>query len=192
MLLSRSAGGSEIVLHGLEHRAESRLEGPPLDRLRGRLFADGAAEFLSLEEAEARSAIGRGMEALRAAGFPRPSTFCAPGWLLRRDLQPMLLEAGLRRVAGMFSVRDLLSQRSRHHTSFGYVGAGAAHQLGLDTLNRMAALATRGSHTVVAYLHPQGASNARATQSVLDRIAAMVQEGWHPATYAEAYARPSD
>jgi predicted deacetylase len=191
LLREQVSAGSEIVLHGLQHRPHGPLEGPPGARLRGAVFAPGTAEFLSLTPDGAYAAVTAGLDCLEAAGFPRPSTFCAPGWLLARSVRASLERAGIRRIVNMLSVDDLRSQSRRWLPAVGYMGASTSQEIGIGILNAlMLHGAVRRAGAVKIYLHPQGNAGSPALRRVLDIVSRMVRHGeWNPTTYAELVER---
>jgi predicted deacetylase len=185
LLREEQESGSELVLHGLEHRRRGPLYGSALLRLRADLFAGDACEFLTLTPSEALTSVLQGRELFQLAGLAAPSAFCAPGWLLAPDLRPALFQGGIRRVIGMFSTLDLRTGHRHLALSLGYMGAGPPQECGVQILNRIVSLAVRRATVVTVYLHPQGGRDHPAVQRVFDRIERLVAEGWQPITYAE-------
>ncbi len=189
LLRAQVAGGSELVLHGYEHRPRGPMRGPALARLRGTLFAADAAEFLTLTASQASRVVVDGVETLARAGLPRPVYFCAPGWLLSAEGAEGLAAAGMRYIISMFSVRDLATGSSRWLPGFGYMGASPAHEAGVQLLNmavRPVALAR--ARVARVYLHPQRGSRASGMRRTLDVVRTMVQqEGWQVSTFAEVF-----
>jgi predicted deacetylase len=186
LLRSQAEGGSEIVLHGLEHRPHGPLRGSAWNRFRGCVFAPGTAEFLTLAPADAFRAVEEGLRVLEAAGLPRPTRFCAPGWLLAVDARGGLARAGIEHLVGMFSVENILTRRRRFLPGFGYMGGSEAQEAGIRILNRMIlTTAGRAARPLSVYLHPQGGSRNPALRRVLHQIERMVSRGWEPSTYAE-------
>ncbi len=119
--------GSEIVLHGFDHRVAGRLRGKAVDVLRARLFARDDAEFLAIDRDEARQRLVSGRSILAAAGL-RVSGFCAPGWLEPPWLPALLAELGFQYDVGMSVIRDLRrGTRSRLPWS-GEIGAGPVQE----------------------------------------------------------------
>lgn len=132
---SEVAAGSELVLHGLEHRRRGPLRGHWLGRLRAALFAGNAAEFLTLSTAEAGQAVREGLALFASAGLSRPAAFCAPGWLLTAEAAQGIREAGMRWLIGMFSVRDLWTARQRWVPGFGHMGVAARQEAAVELLS---------------------------------------------------------
>ncbi|MGH2504621.1 MAG: DUF2334 domain-containing protein, partial [Ktedonobacterales bacterium] len=79
LLRAQVAAGSQLVLHGYTHQPEpgAVFVGPWLRRLRARLFARDAAEFLTLAPEEAEALLRQGLADFEQVGLPRPTTFCA-------------------------------------------------------------------------------------------------------------------
>jgi predicted deacetylase len=189
LLHEQIAAGSEIVLHGFEHcPADNRpFRGPWLSRTRARLFARDAAEFLTLSADEAGDALRRGVAAFERAGLPRPTMFCAPGWLHNKEAEAALKREGFRYLIDMFVVRDLWDRRGVWTPAVGYMGAGPRQELGVQILNgivRQAALRTASVAKV--YLHPQGDPTGVIVRRRVAALAEMIErDGWRPATFAE-------
>ena len=189
LLHEQVAAGSELVLHGFEHRPRGTLRGPLLRRLRGTLFAAQAAEFLTLTPAEAERAIGDGMELFERAGLPRPDSFCAPGWLITSEAEAAVARAGIRCLISMFSVYDLAAERRQWTPGFGYMGASPGQEAGVQILNGIVRRTVLPHARVVkVFLHPQGYAESGAARGVMRALAEMVsQGGWQMATYREVY-----
>lgn len=187
LLRAELAAGSELVLHGLEHRRRGPSRGPWAGRLRAALFAGDAAEFLTLNPTEVGQAVREGLDLFARAGLPAPSTFCAPGWLFTVEAEQAIREAGMRWLIGMFSVRDLRTLRRRRVPGFGYMGAAPGQEFGVQILNRLVQrLAIDRATVAKVYLHPQGNLHSSALRWTLARLGEMVgRRGWRPATYAE-------
>lgn len=188
-LREQHEAGSQLVLHGFEHRPyRSRsFHGPWLSRLRARLFAADAAEFLTLSADEAEAALQRGLACFEQVGLPRPTMFCAPGWLHNAEAETALRRAGLRYLIGMFAVHDLRERRRIRTPGVGYMGASPGQELGVQVLNgivRQSAL--RVAPVVKVYLHPQQDPTGAVVRQRLAELAKMIgQDGWRPATYSE-------
>ncbi len=186
LLQSELAAGSELVLHGLEHRRRGALRGPWVGRLRAALFAGDAAEFLTLEAEQAQQAVQEGLDLFAQAGLPRPSAFCAPAWLWTREAERAVRQAGIRHLVGMFSVRDLQSTRRCWLPGFGYMGGNSWHESAARAIGWLSSLPLRGTAVAKVYIHPQGSSDSPLLRATLSRIARMVgEQGWQPTTYVE-------
>lgn len=187
LLQERCETGSELVLHGLEHRRQGPLRGPVHDRLRASLFAGDAAEFLTLAPDDALRSVRQGRELFAAAGLPAPTSFCAPGWLLAPDLRSALAEAGIRRVIGMFTVYDLETGCRRILPALGSMGAAPLHEAAIQLGNRIVRLAGLRADIEKVYLHPQGGTERPDVRRVLSQAQRMIAQGWQPATYRELW-----
>jgi uncharacterized protein len=189
LLARQVAGGSELVLHGNEHRPRGPMRGPVLTRLRGQLFAADAAEFLTMSASQARRAVLDGIETMSRAGLPPPAYFCAPGWLLSAEGLEGLVAAGMRYLISMFTVRDLATGDKRWLPGFGYMGAPPAHEAGVQLLNAVLRPTARARARVArVYLHPQGGTRAPGVRRTLDVVRAMVErDGWRVSTFAEVF-----
>lgn len=182
--------GSEVVLHGLQHRRRGAIHGPAHLRLRAELVAPNVCEFLSLAAEEVIDGVRIGVRLFEDLGLPRPTTFCAPGWLLSPDLYEPLAEAGIRRVAAMFSVQNLEHSRRTLLPSLGYMGGGPLHEAAIGAGNEIISAILPRLNAAQLYLHPQGGLDNRAARRVMEHLASLVQAGWGPTTY-EALTPPS-
>lgn len=180
--------GSEIVLHGLHHRlpGEATLGGRPLDRLRARLFARGAAEFLGLDDGAAEAAIVEGAEILRGAGFEARG-FCAPAWLARPGLTGILRRLGFRYACWFGSVEDLRTGRRLKVPAWGYMGTGGLSEalVGLEGRFARSIWQRIATGPVRVFLHPQGAPRSRACAATLRVVGQLLRRGYRPRTYLE-------
>ena len=188
LLHRQNDAGSEVVLHGIEHRSRGPLRGSAAARLRAALFASETAEFLTLECNEAYESLAEGIRTLQEIGLPRPVTFCAPGWLLAPDLAPVVGQVGIQRIAGMFFVRDLHAGASKWLPGTGYMGAHPLHETGVQILNRIVGGAgTIHPRISKAYLHPQSSDGNPAVKRVLDAIVNRIRsDDCEVTTYADA------
>ena len=189
LLRAQVAAGSQLVMHGYTHQARAGVSfhGPWLTRARGRLFAADAAECLTLTSEQAEEALGQGLAEFERAGLPRPTMFCAPGWLHNAATEAALRRAGFRYLIDMFLVRDLLTRRRIWTPAVGYMGAGPAQELGVRTLNAMVQrTALRSASVAKLYLHPQRDPTGPIVRHWLTALERMIErDGWQPATYAE-------
>lgn len=181
--------GNQVVLHGCEHRPRGSLRGPAWLRARAALFAPDAAEFLTLPPTLAARAVGEGRDELQAVGLPAVDTFCAPGWLIDREVSYALIDGGIRCIAGMLSLRDLWTGEVRWLPSLGYMGTGGWQEAGVGLMNAgIDALTARRAETVVVYLHPQGDQEGAPVERVYGAIARLVSDGRKPVTFGELVA----
>ncbi len=168
-LRAECAAGSELVLHGYTHRVDGALRGPPLARLRARLFAPGDAEFLALAPDEARARVARGRDELAALGL-RTRLFSAPAWLHDAALPATLRELGFTGLVGMATLTDLRSGRRVATPWDGVVGAGATQERLARIPALAVALAEPGLPVLKVFLHPTPLAHP-ATRALLERLA---------------------
>jgi predicted deacetylase len=189
LLREQAAAGSQLVLHGLEHRPRGPWRGPAWTRLHAAVFAPGAAEFATLPRAAAARSVREGLAAFARASLPRPSAFCAPGWVLTPAAAAGVADAGMRYIVNMVSLRDLATGRRHWLPAIGQMGAPAAHEAGVQILNgMMRAVALPMARTVKVYLHPRRDPRSPVQTRLLAWVVRMVAEGgWRPATYDEVY-----
>jgi hypothetical protein len=192
LLRAQVAAGSQLALHGFEHQPRQRrsLHGPWLTRLRARLFAGNAAECLTLSSDETEDALRRGLAGFEQVGLPRPTMFCAPGWLHTAETEHALTRAGFRYLIDMFAVRDLWTHRRIWTPAIGYMGAAMGQEAGVQALNQIVrATALRSASIAKVYLHPQRDPSGVIVRQRLAELAAMIgRDGWQPATYEEVCA----
>jgi predicted deacetylase len=189
LLQAEAAAGSQLVLHGLEHRPRGPWRGPWYVRWRAALVAGRVAEFVTLDAAAAERSARAGCALFAAAGLPPPDAFCAPGWLITSEALAGLRAAGLRWLVGEFTLRDLASSRRLFLPAFGQIGGSPLHETASAFLNWGLGGAWLSRATAAkAYLHPQGDQDGPAVRRTLHRIGAYVARGgWRPATYADLY-----
>lgn len=82
--------GVEMILHGYCHRDEVASHATWWDGVRSRHFTAGEAEFLGLDEDEARERMRRGRELLEALLDTPIRGFVAPAWLYGRGARRAL------------------------------------------------------------------------------------------------------
>ncbi len=179
--------GSELVLHGLRHRVPpgARLGGRALDRLRARLFAGDAAEFLALDHRAAAEAIEEGSALLDAVGLEAVG-FCPPAWLARPGLSSILRDLGFRYACWFGSLEDLRTGRRHRIPAWGYMGSDAFDEalVGLEGLLVRTLGSWVGVRVTRVFLHPQGAPRSPACAAVL-RAVARRRRDHEPVTYRE-------
>jgi predicted deacetylase len=187
LLRQEAAAGSEIVLHGLTHRAlQMRWRGSPFDRWRAGLFAGPAAELLGCPPDELRRRVVAAREIAEAVGLPIAG-FCPPAWLAPPELAAVLTEAGFHYLVTFAWLHDLTSGRRRWIPAWGYMGAGPLQEalLGLEGLALQPILPA--FPVLRVFLHPQGAPRSAAAHRVLDRLAAW-RRAAEPTTYLQLLA----
>jgi predicted deacetylase len=169
LLREEVAKGSETLVHGYTHRVAGRLRGPLRRRIRGRLFAPAASEFLSLDPEEGRARLLAGRAHLLEAGL-KADGFCAPAWLEPRWLERACVEAGFRYLVRMAWLRSLGSRRRRLTPWFGYMGAPPGQER-LVTLANLALLRVAGRLPLIKiFLHPSNAPSSPDCERVLRTI----------------------
>jgi len=184
LLRREVAAGSEVVLHGWSHHADGPLRGSFPDRLRGRLFAGDAAEFLTLEDAEVARRVDSGRAWLDERGLPAMG-FCPPGWLAVPSLADALARSGFRYEVTLRGIRVLDEGSTILLPPVGYMGAGSVQEalvrLGATVVSRpLRFLLAHGVHRV--FLHPQRASRSADCARVLQHIAGLARSH-APTTY---------
>ncbi|MCX7622340.1 MAG: polysaccharide deacetylase family protein [Thermomicrobium sp.] len=189
LLAEEVANGSELVLHGYTHARAGRWRGDPLTVARAALFARGVAEFASLAWPEQRARLLAGRELLAQLGF-RTTGFCPPGWLHTAELPGLLAELGFAYLVEMLFLVDVRDGRRLATPWTGYMGTPWVHealaQLGARLLAPVRAVAPR----ISVFFHPQGAPSSAVCRRVLRELAAELERGGEPATYATAIASP--
>jgi len=184
-LKSHMDTGSEMCLHGLEHAARGPLvAGSVAYRVRARLFAPQAAEFLTLSPNQARKAIDAGVAEFDRVSLGAPCTFCAPAWLMPPEYKGILRAAGISTYVGMYSVENLETGVRRHIPGFGFMGGSGLHELGIRSMNTMTRPLTRHANTIKVYLHPDTTGRGRWKPAV-ERLKVLTQGGGYRAeTYS--------
>ena len=177
--------GSEIVLHGWQHRAVGSLRGSWEQRIRGKLFAGGAAEFLTLNREQATQAVSLGQEMLARCGLAPAEIFCPPSWLINGEAVQGVRHAGVRQVIRMMSIEDLSSGRSIPAPSFGHMGVRGIQELGVSMMGARVRRSLRDERIARVYLHPETHHEDRFQKRTLRDIAKLVSEGRRPATYGD-------
>jgi hypothetical protein len=172
-----AALGSEIVLHGWTHRADGPLRGSFTDRLRARLFAGDAAEFLSTDAAEMTRRLAACRAWADAAGV-EVSGFCPPAWLAAAGLPEAARAAGFRYIALLRGLRDLDRGGWVLLPPRGYMGAGAGQERMVRAagalLSRPLAALLR-SPAQRRFLHPQNADRSRDCARQLREVARLAR-----------------
>lgn len=172
LVQAEAAIGSEVVLHGWTHRASRGYRGSALDRLRARLFAAEAAEFLAIDAGEMHARLVDGRQWLASVGVDAVG-FCAPGWLWAPELPRVAREAGFRYLVGLGGLLDLRSGRRIGLAPIGYMGGRALAELAWrvgEVVIWRPLVALRRERPRRFVLHPQGAMTSRDCGRVLREI----------------------
>jgi uncharacterized protein len=186
VLAAEVADGSEVVLHGYTHRVAGPLRGPWSTRLRARLFAGTAAEFLTLDATLMMERLSAGRQILQSIGV-EPRGFCAPGWLAPPGLPHLLRQCGFHYYVSMAALWDLGAGSSLWTPWLGYMGAGALQERLVGLGGRALLAMARRVPVVKVFFHPQGAPDAQACHRILQVLARLLRER-HPVTYGTLLA----
>jgi predicted deacetylase len=178
--------GSEVCLHGLEHRVRGPLvAGSVVSRTRARLFAPQSAEFLTLQVSQACEAIDEGVAELDRTRLGFPSTFCAPAWLMPSEYKSILRLVGISGYVGMYSVEDLETKARRYIPGFGFMGGSPPHEMGIRALNTMMHPLHSHARTIKFYLHPD-VSEGGGWKPAVEKLKVVLSEGdFRATTYSE-------
>jgi uncharacterized protein len=162
--------GSEIVLHGLTHRAP----GPPPphlpDRILHRWFARGCDEFafLTRDEATRRLETGRGI--LRDCGLWAEG-FVAPAWLQSRGALEAVERLGFRYTAFLTHVQPLVGDRTPVSTpALTFAASNPLVDYGKRALMRGCEAWARPAPLLRVALHPADRHGARPFEHALARL----------------------
>jgi hypothetical protein len=101
--------GSEIVLHGYHHQRPRRSNESARDKVVTRFYTADEGEFFDLGYEEALHLITQADEEFRAQGF-RPRGFIAPAWLLGREAERAVIDAGMTYTTTLRRVRDFVAR----------------------------------------------------------------------------------
>jgi uncharacterized protein len=187
-LRDEAAQGSDIVLHGLTHRAP---QPPPAGWLAGlgdRFFARGTAEFAHLRAGEARLRLETGQRILEECGL-RAQGFIAPAWLQSRGALEAVAALGFRFTAFLNKVVALggAGPRTWPTPALTFDAPNAWVDLGKRAVMRgLEALAGEAPLLRVA-LHPADLHHGRPLEHILGRLEALLGAR-RPTTYAELLA----
>lgn len=182
LLHDETRAGSEVVLHGYTHQGCGAFRGDWLTRARAHLFAGPAAEFLTLDPAEAGARLVAGRTVLQGLGI-NVQGFCAPAWMASKDTRGLLQRLGFRYYVGMNTLVDVQTGRRRWLPWAGYMGASPWHER-LVWLGGAVQLAVAARFPAIkVFLHPQRARASTDCQRVLRLLARLVHER-RPTTYA--------
>lgn len=194
--LRRAAeAGHELALHGWRHAAQPGT-GTRSRRLTGGLVARGAGEFWTLDAAEARDRIERGLDVLRVAGI-EPEGFVPPGYLASPGTREALKACGLRYWTSHFGVHDLqLGVRYNvvalcHRPAVGADGRPFGERSGDYLIERSPQWFTRRGRPLRLALHPDDLRRPGLRDTTLRAIERALKFGARAMTYRELLARYS-
>ena len=147
----RQREGDEIVLHGYEHVGICAPRGAR-DRFKNRWFTQGEGEFLSLDYAQARDRIERGMDMFTRAGLDAQG-FVAPAWLINRDGVRAASDCGFQYTNSYLTFSDLRNGWRRLAPSLVFGPGHLNEDVGIHIQQR-ASRALARSPIVRIVLHP--------------------------------------
>ncbi len=184
-LRAEAARGSDVVLHGLTHRAP---QPPPRGLLGGlleRAFARGAAEFAHLDRGEARLRLEAGRSILRACGL-EPIGFVAPAWLQSPGALEAVAALGFRFTAFLNKVVGLggPGPRCMPTPALTFDAPNAAVDLGKRVVMRGLEAVARDAPLLRVALHPADLHHGRPLEHILGRLEALLRVR-RPTTYGE-------
>lgn len=102
------SAGHEIVIHGYFHKRPRGEREDLRTKFLTRLYSNAEAEFYDLGYDEALRRIATARDEFMEAGLT-PRGFVAPGWLLSREGERAVRDAGLEYTTRLRSIRDLRS-----------------------------------------------------------------------------------
>jgi uncharacterized protein len=100
------ADGHEIVIHGYFHERPTRAKESLRDKFLTRFYTQHEGEFYDLTYDEALRRITTAQDEFRASGL-KPRGFVAPAWLLNKDAESAVRDAGLEYTTRLRKVYDL-------------------------------------------------------------------------------------
>ncbi|MDE1171413.1 MAG: polysaccharide deacetylase family protein [Verrucomicrobium sp.] len=179
--------GDEVVLHGFYHDRQGCLE--DLGTLFwSRFYTNQEAEFLNLEEREARRRLELGLKLFADAGW-KPSGFIAPAWLMPPELYALLASLGfsytntVRRFVHLPDGRQEASQSLCWSTR-----AGWRRDCSLIWNELLYPRARRNSLLRIS-LHPQDLTFPALRAQIERLVKRALDDGFQPVTYADHAAR---
>ena len=107
-LRALEADGHEIVIHGYFHERPPKAKETLRDKLVTRFYTQNEGEFYDLSYEEALRRITTARDEFRALGL-KPRGFIAPAWLLGKEAEQAVRDAGLEyttRLRGVFDLRS--------------------------------------------------------------------------------------
>jgi len=182
--------GSEIVLHGLTHRAPGSPPPHLADRLLHRWFAQGCDEFACLSRAEATRRLEAGRGILRACGLWAEG-FVAPAWLQSRAALEAVERLGFRYTAFLTHVQPLVGDRTPVYTpALTFAAPSPLVDYGKRAVMRGCEAWARPAPLLRVALHPGDRHGARPFEHALARLRRLLRYR-RLVTYAEWLAERS-
>lgn len=177
--------GSEILMHGYEHRAPGgvRPEGR-LERAKARLLTSGEAEFQMLPFGRAMERIERGLSMLERTLGARPRGFVAPAWLEHRDTYRALDAAGLAFHEDHLHVRDLRSLESHLAPAISFTSRNLLRTYASVAWARVMERAVRRPGDIRLALHP-GDFASEPLVAAMGRLVEVIGREREWVTYAD-------
>ncbi|WP_460698091.1 DUF2334 domain-containing protein [Nocardia thraciensis] len=181
-LRGRREHGDEIMVHGWDHRATRA--GALKRRAVARLVARGAAEFATLDSADAEERLRRAVAVMDEQGLSTTG-FTPPGWLTSPAAERALIRTGFSHTTDHFGVRDLRSGRRVRGFALSQRPGGLGERLATRLLQVQARrTAERGGFVRIA-LHPDDLRRLGLRDAALRAIDLALSAGARATTYAE-------
>jgi predicted deacetylase len=180
-LRGRQREGSEIVLHGLTHRA---AHAPPglRNALVHRWFARGCEEFAHLSREEAQERLRAGRSILHACGL-HGDGFIAPAWLQSDGARAALDDLCFRFTAFLGHVQPLAGDRRPIRTpALTFAAPNPMLDYGKRAAMRGAEALALGVPLLRVALHPEDLRGARPFDHALQRLRRLLRYR-RPVTY---------
>jgi predicted deacetylase len=179
---TQARAGGEIVLHGERHD-EQGLPRRWRDQLRAWGRTAREAEFLTLDEAAARTRIGRGLSRLRALEL-EPTGFVPPAWLASQATHRVAGEAGLRFTEDAASIRLHPGDQRIAAPAYRWSARTGFRAWGSVVVAAGRHLIQRRADLVRLALHPLDLSHPAVAASISDTLLRLGRER-HVVRYAD-------
>jgi predicted deacetylase len=180
----KAADGADIVLHGYFHDRADRQGG---SLFWTRLYTANEAEFLDLSDDEVRDRLQRGSAIWLARGW-RLSGFIAPAWLMPREQDALLGNAGFTYTTRLGSISDLAGNREIPAQSLCYSTRAPWRRLVSRLWNPMLLGTQRRRGVIRLSLHPNDLKWDPIRRQVGAIIEKVLSWGFEPTTYADYVA----
>lgn len=109
-LQERQAVGHEIVLHGFHHERARQPDETARDKFITRFYTADEGEFYNLSYNGARELLDEAQRDFAGSDF-NPRGFVAPAWLLGREAERAVIDAGFTYTTTLRQVRDFVARR---------------------------------------------------------------------------------